>query len=305
MKVSKQFIGTSAILFATMMWGTTFALIKDAVASITPFDFLFWRFSIATLLLFILFFKYLEFENKFLILKGILLGLCLGGTVIFQTIGLCYTTASTASFITGLSVIFVALFVYFAARKCPTLNIFLALIFAIIGFGLITWSKGMVLNQGDLWVLLCAFCFAIYIVLAGKFSQENKTISLTFIQLATITILTGLFCILMDGKIIFPAKSNVWLAIVFCSLFASVIAFTLQLRYQRYISPIKTAIIFATEPVFATIVAILYLNEHLTLGFTFGAFFIFLGIFLSESRLLPFFANVKNNFGKKYLDKVI
>src|SRR3990167_10204025 len=93
--------GIGAMLLATLLWGMTFAFIKDAVTLLTPFDFLFWRFGIASLLLGIFFSKKIKFNQR-IFLHGFVLGIFLTGTVVFQTIGLRYTTASTASFITAL-----------------------------------------------------------------------------------------------------------------------------------------------------------------------------------------------------------
>ena len=122
---NKSILGVGAILLATLFWGMTFAFIKDAVATLSPFNFLFWRFGIASFLLLLIFWQKIRFDRQTLF-YGTLLGLLLAGTVIFQTIGLRYTTASTASFITGLSVIVVALFESFLNKQWPSLYVITA-----------------------------------------------------------------------------------------------------------------------------------------------------------------------------------
>src|SRR5262245_4599637 len=107
-KKKDSLLGAGAILAATMIWGMTFSFIKDAVVTLPPFVFLFWRFAIASLLLIVIFWKKIKFSRQTLA-YGCILGILLGGTVVFQTIGLRYTSASTASFITGLSVVLVAI----------------------------------------------------------------------------------------------------------------------------------------------------------------------------------------------------
>ncbi len=285
MKLENTGKATLAILLATLIWGMTFAFIKDAVTSTSPCNFLFWRFGMASLIMLVLFFKKIHFTDKKLLLQGIWLGLFLAATVFFQTIGLQYTDASTASFITGLSVVLVTLLVCLFERRWPSLYLVLAVFLTIIGVSFITLSHGMVINRGAIWVLLCAICFAFYIILAGKFSKSEQPITLTFVQLLTIFIITAVLgCVL--GKINIPKVGSAWVGIVFCAIFASVIAFLLQLRYQRFVSASKTAIIFAAEPIFATITAALYLDEHLSLKFGIGAVLIFMGMILSEKKMI-------------------
>ncbi|KTC82670.1 integral membrane protein [Legionella cherrii] len=282
MNTNKSILGTGAIFLATMFWGMTFAFIKDAVATLTPFNFLFWRFGIASVLLLLIFWQKIKFNQQTLF-YGTFLGLLLAGTVIFQTIGLRYTAASTASFITGLSVILVALFESFLNRQWPSIYVISASLIALVGVGFITLADGFTFNQGDLWVLLCAFCFAGYILFAGKASRIHQPISLTFIQAIFVCILAGVAS-LFTTKLAIPLQSNVWVAILFCSIFASIFAFLLQLQFQKYVSSTKAAIIFSLEPVFATITAAIYLHEQLTVQFFIGALMIFFAILLSEKR---------------------
>lgn len=272
--------GSIAILFATLLWGMTFAFIKDAVTTLNPFTFLFWRFAIASIILLTCFYSKISLTRQNL-LYGALLGILLAGTVTFQTIGLTYTTASTASFITGLSVILVAFFEAFLKGKWPSSSVLLAALLALIGIGMITLNDGFHINQGDLWVLLCAFCFAGYILTAGFCSKSNETFSLTFIQAILICLSSGLLS-LLTHSFEMPSHSNVWIAILFCSIFASVIAFLLQLKFQKYISASKAAIIFALEPVFATITAAIYLHEQLSYQFYLGAACVLIAILIAE-----------------------
>lgn len=284
--MKKASTATFAILLATLFWGMTFAFIKDAVTTLSVANFLFWRFGIASLLLLIIACKKIKFADRKLLIQGVLLGIFLAGTVIFQSTGLRYTTASTASFITGFTVILVALISCLLDKRWPTLKILIAVILAFTGIGFITLTSSLAINVGDLWVMLCAFCFAIYIMLAGKFSHSGEPLTLTFIQFLTIFVIAGLL-VLTKNQLTIPNKSNLWISIAFCAVFASIIAFTLQLRFQRYVTSTKAAIIFSAEPVFATITAIIYLHERLTIKFVIGALLIFSAMLLAELKLKP------------------
>ncbi|EKD71397.1 MAG: protein of unknown function DUF6 transmembrane [uncultured bacterium] len=280
---SIKITATFLILVATLFWGMTFSFIKDAVSTLSAFNFLFWRFSIASMLLLAISYKQIHFFNRELFFKGVLLGIFLGGTVIFQTIGLRYTQASTASFIAGLSVILVAIIACILEKKRPTINIISAIFLTMLGIGLITLTPHLEFNIGNLWIILCEICFAVYILLAGKFSHTNEPITLTFFQLLCISIISAVINFTF-GDFSIPMHTNLWVSILFCAIFASVIAFNLQLKYQRYVSSTKAAIIFASEPIFATITAIIYLDEHLTTRFIIGAICIFSAILLAEMR---------------------
>ena len=282
--MKKETVGTFAILLATFFWGITFVLIKDAVSVLDVFTFLFWRFGVASLLLFLFFFPTLRKIDASLLAHGLILGLLLGGTVVFQSIGLQYTSASHASFITGLSVVFVVFFTSLLQKYFPPLRVVVGVLLAMFGLALVTLHADFSVNIGDFWVLLCAFCFAGYIILAGKYTHLHGALPLTIVQIVTIALLSG-FISLFTGSFVVPHGYLVWQAIIFCAVFASVLAFSLQIHFQKYVSPTKTAIIFVTEPLFATITAVIYAGEELSLSFIFGATLIFLAMLLTQLPL--------------------
>ncbi|HRU33242.1 MAG TPA: DMT family transporter, partial [bacterium] len=111
-----------ALLFITLIWGSTFALIKVALDSIGPFYFLAIRFSLASIVMLIIFRK--SFKEHKIHFGYILAGVFLFLGYVFQTVGLKYTSASNAAFITGLSVVIVPfLEVIFMKRKLPGTSI--------------------------------------------------------------------------------------------------------------------------------------------------------------------------------------
>jgi drug/metabolite transporter (DMT)-like permease len=281
----KQLLAIGAILLATLFWGMTFAFIKKAVTSLSPSNFLFWRFGIASLLLFLFTFKTLRTESKAGTYRaGFFLGLFLLGTVLFQTIGLQTTSASTASFITGIAVILVPLFSSFINKTLPKLKVIIAAIIAFAGIALISLRSGYAISAGELWVLLCAICFALFIFLSGKYARGHHAVGLTMAQCTTIFLISGILgCI--THTLTIPTTLEAWVSILFCAVFASIFAFLLQLHYQKYISSTTTAIIFSCEPIFATLTAVILLSEQPTSRFYIGAVLIFMAIIISEFSL--------------------
>ena len=281
MRFNKETVATFAILLVTLFWGMTFVLIKEAVAELSPFNFIFWRFGIASLLLAIIFAKNLKQINKKLIIHGAVLGLLLGGTVIFQTIGLQFTKASNASFITGFAVVLVTIFASLLNRKLPKVNSIVATLLSIVGLAFITLAQGFHVNIGDFWVMLCSICIAWHIIFTGKYTHEHESLSLTIVQMLTITVMSGVIAFGTSG-IAIPQTYKVWQAILFCSIFASAIAFSLQIHFQKYLSSAKTAVVFTAEPIFATVTAIIYLGEAITVHFVVGALCILSAMLLAE-----------------------
>lgn len=281
--------GTVALFLASLFWGMSFAFIRDAVSTINPMSFIFWRFLFASLVLYIFFYKKIKFSRKTLE-HGFLLGFFLSGVIIFQTIGLFYTTAATTAFITGFAVVLVALFEVSFGKQWPSIYLLASVVLAVVGIGIITLGKGLAINQGDIWVLLSTFFSAGYILFVGKASKSGEAFSLTFIQSVFLCIVAGGIAFFTTG-INKPQHINVWVAIIFCAIFASFLAFYLQLHYQKYVSANKAANIFALEPVFGAIMAALYLHERLNLQFYFGAVLIFIAVFLAEKhsrrKILP------------------
>ena len=273
---------TLFILLTTALWGGTFAFIKDAVATFSVGNFLFWRFGLASILLGLVFFKHIHFSNFKLMKEGMILGVLFGLGAITQSIGLRFTSASTASFITVLEVIWVPIFIGLYQRRWPGWTVSLAVLLAVGGVLLITWQEGVHINPGDIWVVICSLFFACYTLAASKISHSGEPLTITFFQLLTIAVMS---LALSRGQISVPQTANVWLSIFYCAIFASVLAFYLQVRFQRYVTATKAAIIFSAEPIFATLTAVLYLNETISSRFVFGALLIFSGILLSEFKL--------------------
>ena len=121
------------LLGIVVIWGSTFAIIKGILDQIMPFTFLAYRFFWAAFILGLIFWKRLKNINKMILKKGSLIGIFLFLGYTFQTVGLKYTTATKAGFITGLSVILVPIISHFFIREKISKNSILGVILAFIG----------------------------------------------------------------------------------------------------------------------------------------------------------------------------
>lgn len=282
--MKKDTLATSLLLIGTFFWGMTFIFIKEGISIINLYTFLTWRFMIAALVLVVIFYKKLKSLDLETIRFGIILGLVLSAGYITQTVGLQYTTASKAAFITGLSVVFVPIFLSIINKKFPSINNIIAVIFAVSGLGLLTLASSLQLNIGDIWVFLCAISFAIYIILVGRYTRIFESIKFTVVQLLTVSVVTGIISLFND-KFEIPKGYTVWQAIIFCSILATSFMYAIQNQFQKFISEIKAAIIFSFEPLFAAVTAYFYLHEEITFKIITGGLLIFIGMIVSELKI--------------------
>ena len=289
--MKKPIFADLSLLLVTLIWGTTFLLVKNAIDFLPPLAFNGIRFFIAALLLILCLLvfgkKQLKQLNIKLIASGMFIGFWLFLGYVTQTIGLLYTTTSKAGFITGLSVVLVPLFSMFLLKQFPSMNGIFGVLTATIGLFLLTMTDVSSLNIGDGYVFICAICFAMHIIFTGKFSSKYPTLLLTVIQITTVALLSmGSSFIFEDWKkslrmdILF--SQDVIIGIVITSVFATAIAFFIQTNFQKYTSATRVALIFAMEPVFAAIAGYFWAHERLSLSALLGCCLIFLGMIFAE-----------------------
>ena len=264
-----------SLFLVSVVWGATFPLVKASLDYISPLGFIALRFLLASLILFLFYFKRV-FKNRDAFKASFILGIFLFLGYAFQTIGLKYTTSSNAGFITGLYVVFTPIFARFIVKEKLSYRVGVALILSILGLYLLSGVRGF--NMGDFLELLCAIAYGAHVSLIGKFSTQKDSATLTIVQLFFVF----LFASIWWGGEGFPITMTPLLAfgITFTGIFASAIAILLQVMAQRQISPSRAAIIFTTEPVFAGLFSFLFLGERFTSMSIMGAVLIILGMLL-------------------------
>ncbi len=262
-----------ALVLVTLLWGVTFPLIRSALDDLDPYQFVGWRFLIAT----VAFLPLVIFHGPSrrglgrALLPGLVLGFLAWTSYMSQTIGLQTVPAGRAAFITGLSVILVPLLSPLFRAGRPRREELGAALIATFGLYLLTLSEAPEgggasnwLSVGDLWILGCASSYAIYIhvlqILLRRGYQEN---SLAFTQVLGI----GVFAVgILFGRseVEIALTGAVVIGLAVCALLATVGTFWLQTRYQGRSTPQRVALIFSLEPVFATAFAYVLLGETLS-----------------------------------------
>ena len=302
----QQWIADICLLLVSFVWGATFVLVQNAISFLEPLSFNGVRFLIAGLFLLTWLFAFERIQLKQFNIKllsaGIFMGFWLFCGYAFQTMGLLYTTSSKAGFITGLSVVLVPLFAFFLLKQRPKASSVIGVVIASIGLYLLTMNGQLSINKGDSLVFLCAISFGMHIVITGKYSSSYPALLLTITQIFSVAIL----CII--GSVLFEdwqqmvnwsilQRTEVWVALLITSLFATSLAFLAQTNFQKHTTATRVALIFATEPVFAAFTGYVWANERLTTSAVIGCLFILLGMILAElpppSKFLKQLSNKK------------
>lgn len=292
MTLRRSLTADAVLLCITFVWGTTFIIVQNILDKLTPMAFNAWRFLIAALVLAVwkLLFsgrKKISFKQfTRLIFSGSVLGVCLFVGYACQTIGLLYTSASNAAFITGLSVVLVPVFSALLIRQFPPVAAITGIAFATAGLFFLTTRGHLVMNKGDIIVLICAASFALHIVFTAKVTERFNSLSLTIVQLAVVAVLSFIFGIFTGGSRSVASDTllqpDVVTVILFMALFATAFAFLLQTVLQKHTPATHVGVIYIMEPVFAAWTSIVFQHVHLGAAELTGCALILLGMLLAE-----------------------
>jgi len=277
-----------SLMFCSLIWGATFVVVKNGLDHASPFVFLAVRFTIAAALMAVLRPKVIGRIEREEVFAGLRLAFFMFAGYCFQTVGLQYTTAAHSGFVTGSSVVLVPLLLGVFWGRSLTKWIYAGAFAALIGlFFLTVPPEGLrYLNRGDVFTFVAAGFYAVHIILVGEYSQEHSVSALSLIQVAGCAFmawpLTGFAGAIHWQAVRFDWGWPLFLSIVICAVFATAVAFTVQLWAQQYTSPGHAAILFALEPVFAVITSYLLLHERLSARAWKGAALVIVGIVLAE-----------------------
>jgi drug/metabolite transporter (DMT)-like permease len=281
-----------ALVLVALIWGATFVLVKEALANVSTLLFLTLRFTAATVALVVIFWvRGFGGQGRPAFVResigpGILAGICLFSGYVFQTLGLKYTSAPKAAFITGLCIPLVPLFSAIVYKRIPQTSEVLGVLAAFAGMSLMTVQRDLLeVGAGDLLVLCCTVAYAFHILVLGHFANRTNVRVMSVVQIATGAVMgASTFWWMETPRIVWTA--SVWTALVVTSLLATALAFSVQTWAQQHGSPTRTALIFALEPVFAWCTSWLLAGETLNGRGIAGAALILAGILLVE--LKPF-----------------
>jgi drug/metabolite transporter (DMT)-like permease len=264
-------------MIATLLWGATFTIVRDAVAVYGVLSFLAVRFLIASVALGIIGARRMSLRT---LLVGGTVGSALAAGFVLQTIGLRYTSPTNSGLITGLVVVLtpaIAFLMY--CTRIPKLYI-APVVGAFVGLALLTGESPEEFRVGDILTMACAVAFAAHVVLLGRYAGEHDAVGFALAQMLSTAVLCGVAAPILEPMELPPRE--IWFALGMTGLGASALAFLIMTYVQQRLSAIRTAVILTMEPLFAVVFGYLLAGDRLTVIQSIGAALILSALLVGE-----------------------
>lgn len=276
-------LAKAALLVATLIWGSTFIIFKDAMNGLPPLFILAFRYLVATVILSAVFFKKLRLINKTYLWQGAVLGVFLAAAYIFQTYGLQGTTPGKNAFLTAVYCVLVPFvsWAFFGGR--PDRFNFLAAATCLAGIGFVSLDGDLSVMPGDWLTLVGGVFFALHIAFVARFNSDKDAVTLTLVQFFTAGVICGAgsLCFETLPSSVPPAA---WTEIIYLAVCGTAVAMLLQNVGQKYVSSSSAAIILSLEALFGVLFSVIFGYENLSVKLVIGFALIFFAITTSETK---------------------
>jgi len=295
---TRGFFAKMALFGATLIWGSSFVAMKNTLDDVPAFYLLAFRFSIAAVILSLVFVKSFKAFNKDYLIKGSVLGALLFCAYSFQTIGLKFTTPGKNAFLTAVYCVMVPFLHWGFSKRRPDAYNISASIICVIGIGLVSLNEGLTMGIGDGLTLVCGLFYALHIIAVSSFSQGRDIFLLTIIQFASSALLGWIFGLGFNS---FPqsiSEGSVF-SLLYLSVLATAVALLFQNVGQKYTHPSTAGIILSLESVFGVLFSIILYHEVLTPKTLIGFVLIFIAVLVSETKLEFFKRNKQAQTGNQ------
>ena len=265
------------MFIATIFFGMTYVLTKICLNYSTELHIISFRFSIAFIISLIFLYKNIFPIKIKELLYSFILGMILFLVFIAMTIGVKYTTATNASFLISLSVIFIPFFSWIFNKEKLKKNIFVVIFIALIGIILLTLDKNLQFHIGDILCLICAILFTFHVILTERIVKNNNPVALSVLQFAWVSLFSFLLQYPIENFVI-PKNKIFWLSMVLLGVFCTAFGYIVQTIAQKNLSSTVVGFILSLEPVFSGIFGYFFLNEYLSFQQYIGAFLLLISV---------------------------
>jgi len=267
------------LILVTIVWGSTFFIIKDTVATVNEYLIVFIRTALAfvAMFLFQLIKEPKKLLNKKAFIYGSVLGILLAISYAAQTIGLKYTSTGHSAFITSSAVIVVPflLFFFYKFKLLKIDLIAVAIVFA--GLFLLTYDFETNMNIGDIITIITALTYAFHVVLAGRFVKKTDATTIVTYQFFAAAVFSLVAWVITDHEPV-SIDTKTWGALIYLGLVGTLFCYFITVWVQKYVTSLKVTIIFSLEPVFAAMFGYWALHEILNTRELTGAILILAGV---------------------------
>ncbi len=282
MEAKQRRRGILALFGATLLWATTFVMMKSAMEEVPVLWVIALRFTGAALLLAAVAGKRLKQLDRGTLIGGAKMGLLLFLAYLLQNIGLTMISPGKNAFLlTGYTV--VTPFVAWAWNKTrPDRFNLTAAAMCFLGMGLASFSADLTVGKGELITIASGLFYALHIVCSGRETQGRDALLISFVQMAVIG---GVSLVLMPIFSEFPrnVQPDTWLNIAYLSVVCTGVCFLLQAYGQKYTPPMEVSIILPFESVFGALFSVA-LGEQVAVREGVGYVLMFLAAIVSEVK---------------------
>ena len=280
----------SIMLFITsIIWGLAFVAQAQGMEHIGPFTFTASRSLVAIIFLYLTYvffnktsksYREQKFDMKRTIRGGVLCGLVFTFGINFQQIGLVYTTAGKASFLTALYIVFIPIIGLFYGKKINR-KLQLCIVLAMIGTYLMSVKGSLSMNIGDLITIFGSIVFAIHILMLSEFSKDTNAVLVSLIQFAVCGFFSLIAALIFEG-IEIDAILKSYLAILYVGILSSGVGFTIQLMALKELDPVVASMISSLESVFGAVFGWHILSQSMSEREIIGGIIIFVATLIAQ-----------------------
>jgi len=283
-KSKKVNIASKLALFgASVIWGSSFLVVKNSMDFMRPHTLLAFRFTIGSILLCLLFAKRLKKINKDYIIKGGIMGIFLFIAYSLQTIGITDTTPGKNAFLTAVYCVIVPYLYWIIEKIRPDRYNIMAAILCLTGIGLVSLDGEFKIRFGDAFTLISGFFYAAHMVVLSKLTQDKDPVLLTIVQFGYTAVISWVVALLTEDIPKSLSGSEIC-GLLYLAVFATAVALLLQTVGQKYTKPAPASIILSLEAVFGVIFSVIFYGEEVTPKLLLGFLLIFLSIITSETK---------------------
>ena len=272
------------IIVATVIWGSSFVIVKDVTGSITPAWILALRFSAASAIMAVaLLGRRRVYFEKTHVAYGLLFGIAMFLAYYLQTVGITDTTPGKNAFLTGTYCVIVPFLAWAVTRKRPNRYNIAAALLCIAGIGFISLDGNLSIRFGDAMTLACAFFYAVHIVLVSMFSKGRDIFVLTmwqFIGVAACSLVVGLVGEPLPAWADLPAEC--WASLAYLAVACTALALLFQNIGQAHLPPATASLLLSLEAVFGVAFSVALGTEELSVRIVVGFALVFAAILVSE-----------------------
>ena len=272
-----------SLLAATLIWGTSFVILKNTLDSITTLHLMAYHFTTAGLVMLIIGPRNIRQFNRSYFIDGGIMGVFLFAAYTSQTFGLVFTTPGINAFLTAIYCVVVPFMMWVIYKKRPDKYNIISAVICFCGVGFISIRSDFSIGLGELLTILCGFFFAAHMLATARFAEGRNIVLLNAVQLLAVAALSWISAFTFETESA-SFSSNALLGIIYLALMYTAVCYFLQTYGQKYTPPSSVAVIMTLEAVFGALFSVAFYSENLDFRLIFGFFLIFAATIISETK---------------------